>query len=329
MNDPQVNEKAFLQRASDWPDCPQLSDLSAVTLREITRSEGVDFATALFYDRLRRSALHAPFIERIQSAGVRAGDGGLLPATLVIVPGALYRERPEMGGDGHLVRELAERMGCRCELIPIGSTHGVEANARIVRQWLAACRESAIVLVSLCKGSADVKLALAAPDAAAVFRRVVAWVNVCGTVDGSLAADWVCESGVRAAIFRGLYWWRGRDFRFIESMRHDVGPLASPLRLPDGMRMVSILGFPLRNHLSTRFARFSHGVISRHGPNDGTVLLADALRWPSLVYPVWGADHYLRPENRARELIAAVLEYLSEELSAASEPAPLLADRLS
>jgi hypothetical protein len=78
--------------------------------------------------------------------------------------------------------------------------------------------------------------------------------------------------------------------------------------------MISLVGFPLRRHLTTSFSRFCHRTLSKWGPNDGTVLLSDLIRWPGDVYPVWGADHFFRPESRARKLITAVLQHLAVEL---------------
>ena len=53
--------------------------------------------------------------------------------------------------------------------------------------------------------------------------------------------------------------------------------------------------------------------LSPLGPNDGTVLLEDVFALPGRVYPVWGADHYLRPAGRdMSQLVAGILGYLSE-----------------
>jgi hypothetical protein len=41
--------------------------------------------------------------------------------------------------------------------------------------------------------------------------------------------------------------------------------------------------------------------------------LADVCALPGLIYPLWGADHYLRPQADVRELVLAVLQYLGEE----------------
>src|SRR5438034_1275153 len=90
------SESSLSSRADHWPDHSTLETLNAETLQQITRSEGVDFATALLFDRFQKSQRHAEFIRRINS--LRQGSSPArfaIKAKVVIVPGALYRERPD------------------------------------------------------------------------------------------------------------------------------------------------------------------------------------------------------------------------------------------
>ena len=82
--------------------------------------------------------------------------------------------------------------------------------------------------------------------------------------------------------------------------------------LVPGMQLISLVGLPLQKHLTIGLSRFCHRIIGRLGPNDGTVALADTIRWPGAIYPVCGADHYFQPADRARALIKTVLWYLGE-----------------
>jgi len=79
------------------------------------------------------------------------------------------------------------------------------------------------------------------------------------------------------------------------------------------MRMVSLIGFPLHQHMTTKFSRFCHRTIGSYGPNDGTTLLTDLHTVPGDIYPVWGMDHYFRPESEAKNLVAAILRYLTNK----------------
>ena len=55
-----------------------------------------------------------------------------------------------------------------------------------------------------------------------------------------------------------------------------------------------------------------HARLESFGPNDGSILLADAPKWPGHLCPVWGADHYLRPREDVRTLLAALLRSFAQ-----------------
>lgn len=308
-------EAALLQRAAAWTELTTLESLIPERLQQITRQEGVDFATALLFDRFRSVPEHAAFIQRVDD--LRQGSLRLpeaFRAKVVVVPGALYVERPDLGGDGRLVREVAEGLGCPSDVVPLASRGSVVENARRLNAWLAQQRDEPIILVSLSKGGADVKMALAAPESAHSFRNAVAWVNACGPLDGSRLVNWIFDGWLRRNICRLQYRWQQRDFRFITDLRHGPGGILDfSVALPPKMKLVSLVGFPLRRHLTTPFSRFCHRTLAAWGPNDGTTLLSDLRGWPGEIYPVWGVDHYFRPQGVARRLITTVLRFLAEE----------------
>jgi hypothetical protein len=144
-------------------------------------------------------------------------------------------------------------------------------------------------------------------------------VNICGTLDGSPLAQWLLTTKPRFIAAWLYFKCHGHNFDLLrEIVPSTNGPLAAPLTLPPGMQFLSIAGFPLRRHLSNGFMRRCHGFIAAAGPNDGGVLLADVCRLPGLLYPVWGADHYLRPDTRARAILAAAFNFLTPHLPAPS-----------
>ncbi len=310
-------ESALLDRAANFPECRTLETLTDKTLRQITRDEGVDFATALLFDRFQKSREQAKFIQRINDLRRQPSppSGAKNAVKVVIVPGALYVERPEMGGDGRIVREAAAAAGFLTELIPTASFGPVVKNGALIRAWLEQHAQERIILVSLSKGGADLKLALSGADAPDVFRNAVAWVNVCGPLSGSRMANWILESRLRTWFFRRKFRRQGRDFQFVTDLRHGENtPLNFDVCLPAPMRMLSLTGFPLRRHMTTRFSRFCHRTLAKSGPNDGTTLLADLQALPGDIYPAWGMDHYFRPESEARSLVTATLQYLAEDV---------------
>ena len=311
------SETSLLQRAADWPNHATIESLTAETLQQITKDEGVDFATALLFERFSKSKRHAEFIQRIGSLrGCSSVTSAAIDATVVIVPGALYQERPDMGGDGRLVREVAAKFGYKTDVIPLLSFGSVKENARLIRSWFHQHSGERIILVSLSKGGSDLKRALTAPDAPTLYRNVIAWVNVCGPLNGSRMADWILASRWRTMFVRAKCRWQQRDFQLITDLRHEPAepPNVHP-PLPRLIKMFSLVGFPLKIHMTTRFSRFCHHTLAAYGPNDGTTSLSDLIGWPGEIFPAWGMDHYFRPENDARNLVAAMFKYLADECS--------------
>jgi hypothetical protein len=294
-----------------WP--VPLAELTQPVLRRIAAAEGIDFATTLLHDRITHSPEHGPFIAQLDSLPVEGDECARLPATVVIVPGAFYIEFPHTGADGSLLRQEAARFGCPSELVPLTSFGSLERNVRILLDWLAGRPDEAIILVSLSKGGAEVKLALAHPGAAWAFRNVVAWINLSGLLQGTPLVSWLLASRWRRAWFRFLFWFRGYDFATIPELARGPGtPLDGALAPPPHTKVIHIVGFPLQGHLSNGLARRCFRRVQDLGPNDGAgIVLADVCRWPGLVYPVWGADHYLRPGGRdLRSLARRLLHYL-------------------
>jgi hypothetical protein len=292
---------------------------TAGTIQEIATREGIDAATTQLYQSVLESPQHGPFIHRVDEISRRAEPRKWqAEAPLIIVPGAFYRENPRSGADGRLLRVQAERLGCPTGIIPIASRGTLKQNARIICDWLLEHHEQPVILASLSKGGADVKMALAEPDALSAFKNVAAWVNLCGILNGTQMAEWLLSRNPAALLNRLYYTLRGQGLGFLRDLGYGPGqPLDCDLQLPQHVRMVTIAGFPLREHLSSALARRCHRRLTHLGPNDGSLILSDVCVLPGLIYPIWGADHYLRPQTPqtdVHQLVLAVLQYLDEEL---------------
>ena len=304
-------EQRLLERAAEWPEHACWRGLSVDVLKQVAAQEGVDFATALLYDRLVRSPEHGPFIEHIRS-GLESDDTGRPEGTLAIVPGACYVEYPATGADGRRLRAVAEQLGWQVEVVPVHSFGPLETNAQTICTWLDERSDEPVLLVSLSKGGADVKTALARPDAWHAFRNVVGWINVSGIVFGTPLAGWVLRHWFRKLLTRLSCWCRGYEFSVLGELDRFRGcPLEGEFVLPPWVRLVHVVGLPLSVHLDSKRARRGHRRLASLGPNDGGgILLGDVCRLPGLIYPVWGADHYLEPDWDIRPLIRRILRFV-------------------
>lgn len=312
-----VCERELFERAARWPGNHCWFELTPLVLQRVASEEGIEFATALLYDRVRRSPEHGSFIEQVEALPEH-GAANLrdLDATLVLVPGAFYVERPDTGADGRVLLEQAAQYGFRTARVPIHSFGTPSDNARTLRDWLGQLPNENVVLVSLSKGGAEVKLALALPGADAAFRRVKIWVDLCGLLHGTPIVSWLFARRFRTFLVRILFWYRGHPFAALHELVRGSGALLDfPLRYPEMLKIVHVVGFPLARHLTCPLAQRGYRRIAHLGPNDGGAnVLADICTLPGLIYPVWGADHYLRPAWDIRRLTGRLLQFVAAEL---------------
>jgi hypothetical protein len=260
-------------------------------------------ATRQLYQRVRES--HESFIRMVDASArtPRAMRGGTVVA---IAPAALYKQYRRSGADGRRIREVAEGFGLAVETIPLKPIGSLDQNAATILQWLHNCEFDEVVLVSLSKGSSDVKKALATDSNA--FRKVSVWVSVGGLLDGTPLARWILSNERIPRAFRALHRIRRVDLHFFEDLdRRARGPLDFELVLPPDLRLIHIVGFPLLEHANNWLARMLYRKLAEHGPNDGFMLLEDVSRWPGAIYPVWGADHYFRMGGDPKALLERVM----------------------
>jgi hypothetical protein len=302
-----------LDRAGGWQPQISLSDLNVDFLREITAREGVELATAVLYHRLRRSNCHGPFIERIEKHDVLAPSIPLENTLLGVVPGAFWQEHHHTGADGRFIFPIASQVGLEARLVPVLSFGPLVANAKMLLDWLSRHRDRDVILVTLSKGGLDLKTAITICQAQGSldfhFGHVQAWVSVGGPLQGTPLVDWLRERPLRSAGLRVLLRLRGQRFNVVNELGRPQREhkWAQP-QLPPSIRLIHVLGFPLRRHLTHRWAPRGYNRLAPLGPNDGAgILLGDLIGWPGVVYPVWGADHYLQPRWDIRPILRSIL----------------------
>jgi hypothetical protein len=69
-------DRRLLDDVAAWSELPTLEDVTRRDLAAVAKRRGIDFATALLYDRLRRSSTHGATIRRIESCDA---DGKSIP----------------------------------------------------------------------------------------------------------------------------------------------------------------------------------------------------------------------------------------------------------
>jgi hypothetical protein len=128
-------------------------------------------------------------------------------------------------------------------------------------------------------------------------------------MQGSPLVRWLKDRPLRTAGVNLILRLRGERFSVISEMeRRTDSALFKWPPLPAHLRLIHVLGFPLRHHVTHQWAGRGYERIAPLGPNDGGgILLGDVPSWPGVVYPVWGADHYLKPRWDIAPIIRNVL----------------------
>jgi hypothetical protein len=311
---PSSHEETLFARVKRYKEETASVNLSAEILA-ISNREGIDFATTLLYQHIRQSTEHATFIRSIETYADDSNRSVDPNLRMVIVPGAFYREFPESGADGRLLRQAAQELGIQIDLIPLKSFGSLKDNAAIIKDWLLQNNDPPIILVSLSKGASDLRVAFAQQNAPETFQSVKVWINLSGITYGSPIVEWLFAYKLRSLWYRLLLSLQGHDFQIAREMGcAPASPLSENIKIPHHIQTIHVVGFPLQHHMTSPLARRMHRRIAPQGPNDGGgIRLADVLRLPGLVYPVWGADHYLRPPGRdMQRLVRAILHFVSE-----------------
>ena len=312
--------------AAWWADQKKpFSDLTPALLAGIVRARGMEFATAVFHEAALRVQKNADLL-----SGIEAVDARLMerPDLIAVVPGAFHREHPDSGADGRRVLAIAREIGCAAAVIPVPGFGRIEDNAHLISTWLRSRREQHISVVSLSKGGADVKRALALANAKHAFARVRLWVSFSGIVQGTPLIAWLRTRPLRWWGVRLLLWLRRHPRGTLDDLLDGPGStLATWPALPEHLRIVHICGVPLRQHLQHRWAPRAYDRLAPLGPNDGGGVLLGALsNVPGIVCPIWGADHYLQPFWNAtpllRDIVVAALTPVGRRQANQSASAP-------
>ena len=285
-------------------------------IRQYGEAHGLDAATQALYEAVRKSCRHQDAIEQIdgfcekdQSHKTTSEQCPLF----VVVPGFLHKEYPSSGADGRMLIEAAQQRGWPVEVIPVTSTGRLTDNANTIIQWLQAHADRPIVMASISKGSSDIVAALSDPRADQAFANVVGWVNVCGIIHGSPVVDAISRKKLLMLFFRAMFAVRGWCFASVTDLAYKRGPLGDELTLPASIKTVHAVGFPLEDDFVHSRLRKFRNLVGEAGPNDGAILLLDSILAPGVVYPVQGADHYMRPRHQMQRLLQGLLDYVTSD----------------
>ena len=293
---PMGDDHALLREASAIISCEKPStDLELLeVLRAVCDERGTNLATALLYQYLNLHKQHGAFIKNVKQQNVNQSKE-YTPIHMVVVPGMFASRNPELGGDGAVLTSIASAMGFSVSKAPTNDLASISENAGVLHEYLQSLSYDNLWLVSISRGSADVRYMLTHYDTSDYEYRLRHWVSVSGIVAGSPLIEGLSQRPVFTAFVKAVSKLQGISTNLAQELDREHPHWSIPHSNPS-FSITHVMPVPMDWHLTSPvLSRYSK--IRHLGPTDGLSLLADTLKGPGNIYPIWGADHMLRVPN--------------------------------
>ena len=301
-NNPLVDGRiadAYKNTRSDLPDRAELKRLS--------EEFSVDFAAAYLADRIAGVAENRRFRDLFEENRRAFHQRRLtLPADaaafeVMFIPTYLYKRLPITGGDFAVPRRALQRIGLPFHFVETVEDGAVETNADLVAAAIGARAQGGrrLIIVSASKSGPEVALALTKLGSAAT-RHVAAWINTVGALQGTPLTDERLLPDVEDLV--GAVNAAGMQSLMTERSRRRF----QSFRLPDHILVVNYFGIPLSGSVSS-WARPGFTPLSKHGPNDGILLLSDMIFPGGITVAELGLDHFLLDKNLDAATVGMVI----------------------
>jgi hypothetical protein len=296
---PMLDEVGLLGRAAEEVKACAGEVPDREMLAALTKTHGIDLATAIFYQSILASPTHGSFVRAVnEECAAPLPNHEPSRFHLLIVPALYYQELPQYGGDGQAIAQIAQACGLDVTVAPLLSKGSLSRNAAIL--WEAFCRiegeggDNDVLLLSLSVGGSEVRVMFAEHAGAPQLEQLAGWINVCGLVRGLPLAAHLMGNPLRRLHAKTICKVIGLDFGLVRELDPAHAFWQGAMVLPPKLRVANLIGVPLHSHVQQRslFKRYSW--MQALGPNDGMSLLSDLIVEPGLIYPLWGADHYFR-----------------------------------
>lgn len=271
---------------------------------------GIDMATACLYQSLLGSK-HGDFKREIDNLPT---SRIFIPnIKIMVIPGMFYKRHPETGADGCMVLNLAESNGIAAQLIETNPKGSISENSNLISQAIQNEKEYPLWLISFSKGGSEVRHYLQStnlPD------NVHGWINVAGIYSGTPCIDVMLSNWVRRTYFKLVCLWLGISYASLADLK-STNLFWECTLWPKQLDIIHLVPIPLKSHLQAHLIK-RHALLEKYGPNDGCVPLAQVLPMPGKIYPIWGADHFLRTSALPKAMYQ-LLHYIARKYTQHNE----------
>lgn len=271
----------------------------------LSREKGADLAAGCYYQSLLQSE-HGCFINRIDAYDIanfsnrseKPGD-----IHIVVVPGMFYKEYPDVGADGLLVTNIAQRFGFTVTRVATHSRGSISRNVKVLADALKSLDSKNIWLVSFSKGGSEVLAYLNSKRHAGLR----GWINIAGINQGTPHASRKMSSFPRRLAYSVISRVMGVDYSLLFEL-DPAHPTWQANLDTDKLQCIHVVPIPLRSHVQGMLKKRYEKLLD-YGPNDGIAPIVDVQQLPGWIYPIWGVDHFMRTP-RVSELLYKIFTHV-------------------
>ncbi|HEY7322399.1 MAG TPA: hypothetical protein VIE89_32950 [Candidatus Binatia bacterium] len=305
--DPALDERIDQLYRSANAHLPDRNDL-----KQISDNFSVDFAALYFADQISRVPANRQFRSLFDQAYEYTSKA--LPENRVklpsdyevlVVPTYLYKRLFAAGADMAVPRAALQKAGLPCYFVETVDDGPVNSNADLVAAAIRARAHSGrrMIILSASKSGPEVALALTKLGPAET-RHVAAWINAVGALRGTPLAD--------DRLFPELEYIVGKlDPQGMDSMTTARSRRRfDSFRVPKHILVINFLGIPVSGSVSF-WIRRSYSPMRKYGPNDGNVLLPDAIFPGGITLFELGSDHFMRNKPLDVTTVALAITVIS------------------
>ncbi|PKA12519.1 hypothetical protein CH372_08610 [Leptospira meyeri] len=305
--DRSIDEFELFEEAKKLYPKIKFEEITNSLLKKMTKEVGIEKTTAFFYHKLIHLSNSSKFIKKINSTPVKFSNLPKLKNEVWVIPAGFYRDIPEFDGDGELIRKIGSHFGTQSRLIEVNPKGSITNNANEIIVELEKTNANNLIVFSISKGSADLRVALEnRPD---LQKKIFVWITIGGLLKNNPLADVLLDKTTfRKLIQKTVLQILGIPFEFLTEFSTLSGILTSPINIQI-KNQITLLPIPLPSHMQGNILK-KHRILSEYGPNDGYGLLTDSILPESYIIPAWGTDHYFRTPMLS-EILYKVFFYIS------------------
>jgi hypothetical protein len=294
--------------------------LSNQTVFEIQKAFSRDVATLYTLRRLYEMP-HNQMVQNRYHQFVEALNNGQQPhltnalrnKILLFVPGLAYKQDTTTGADFARQRRLLSTLGIENQLVETDEWGVSENNAAVIRAAIKqlSFQSKEIIVVSASKGGLETALALGKLMPESETKKVVAWVSICGILNGSIIADDYL-TGLKCTFAKLALRTKGKNLDIVRDMsyRNRQNTIAQ-LQLPPHLRVIHFVGIPLTAQVHDRIKSRYCSIQKYLGPNDGLTTIPDMLTPQGYVVSELGLDHYFKDSHIDKKTLSLACVALS------------------